>query len=356
VKIAVNILPLKTGHKDRGIGYYTHNLLEALKADDSIEVVEFSDSMEIKNVDLVHYPWFDFYFHSLPIRKSFPTVVTIHDVIPLKFADHYPSGLRGKVNLSLQRLALSNCKHILTDSNISKEDIIKFLRVKNEKISVIYPSPSNDFKVLSDTRLLLIRRKYSLPDRYLLYVGDSNWTKNLPFLIENFSKIIQTQAFSDLQLVLVGGVFLKKVENIDHPELQSLKEVNRMIDKLKLSSKVIRPGNLGIKDLAAFYNLATIYIQPSFYEGFGLPLLEAMACGTPVVSSSGGSLPEIGGDAPVYFNSTNSEQFISILLEILGNISLQNKLSNLGLKRAKKFSSGKFGNEIKEIYSEIINQ
>ncbi len=356
MKVAINTLPLKTGHKDRGIGNYTLNLIESLKLDKSIEVLEFVDLSEVKEVDLVHYPWFDFYFHSLPIRKLFPTVVTIHDVIPLKFFDHYPSGLRGKVNLSLQRLALSNCKHILTDSNISKNDIIKLLKVKNEKISVIYPTQSSDFKVLSDTKLLLIKRKYSLPNHYLLYVGDSNWTKNLPFLIENFSKIIQRQAFADLKLILVGGVFLKKVENIDHPELKSLKEVNRMIDKLNLSEKVIRPGNLEIKDLAVFYNLATVYIQPSFYEGFGLPLLEAMACGTPIVSSDGGSLLEIGGNAPVYFNPTNSKQFISIVLEILGNISLQNKLSNLGLKRAKEFSREKFVKEIKEVYFKIINQ
>ncbi len=356
MKIAINTQPLKTGHKDRGIGNYTSNLIEALKSDPNIEITEFTNLSQVKEVDLIHYPWFDFYFHTLPINKPYPAIVTIHDVIPLKFKDHYPFGLRARFNLGLQKLALSGSKQIITDSNVSKKDIIDLLRVRPDKISVVYLALGEDFKVLSSTEQLLVKRKYRLPNRYLLYVGDANWTKNLPFLIESFNQLIKEGGLSDLKLVLVGGVFLKKVENIDHPELESLKLVNRLIEKYALAEKVIRPGNIDTKDLVAFYNLATIYLQPSIYEGFGLPIIEAMACGVPVVCSEGGSLPEVGGQAPVYFNPGRSKQLLSIIREILDSHSLQNKLSELGLKRAKEFSKEKFASEIKKIYSKVINQ
>lgn len=356
MKIAINIQPLKSGHKDRGIGNYTYNLIEALKSEPNIEITEFTNLSQVKAVDLIHYPWFDFYFHTLPIKKTFPTIVTIHDVIPLKFKDHYPFGLKARFNLGLQKLALSGSRQILTDSSVSKKDIIDLLKARPEKISVVYPALSEDFKVLTSAERLLVKRKYRLPDRYLLYVGDANWTKNLPFLVKCFNKLIKNSKFADLKLVLAGGVFLKKVENINHPELESLKQVNRLIDQYNLSDRVIRPGNLSVKDLAGFYNLAGLYIQPSIYEGFGLPVLEAMACGVPVVSSEGGSLPEIGGEAAVYFNPQNSRQLVSIISGILDNDSLRNKLSGLGLKRAEEFSRQKFVNRIVQVYSSIINQ
>lgn len=355
MKVAINILPLQSAHKDRGIGYYTKNLVENLKEDTSIEVQEFTDITQVRQTDIVHYPWFDLYFHTLPIRKIYPTIVTIHDVIPLIFRAHYPVGLKGKINLRLQKFSLRSCKHILTDSKTSKTDIGNFLKIKNEKISAIYLAASKDFRVLTDTKLLYIKRKYNLPNRFLLYVGDANWVKNLPFLIEGFNEIIKQTNLGDIKLVLVGGVFLKKVENINHPELESLKIVNRLIDKLHLEDKVIRPGNLTTDELVGFYNLATIYIQPSIYEGFGLPILQAFACGTPVVSSNRGSLPEIGGQSAVYFDPENLKQFTSIIKELVENTSIRNKLSKLGIKQAAKFSWKKTAEETKLVYLKTIS-
>ncbi len=355
MKIAINTLPLKTGHKDRGIGNYTANLIEALKSEGKIEIIEFTNLSQIKDADLVHYPWFDFYYHTLPIKKPFPTVVTIHDVIPLKFKEHFPTGVKARFSLGLQKLALSSVKQILTDSNVSKKDITDLLGIKQDKISVVHLSVGEDFKQLTNTESLFAKRKYQLPDRYLLYVGDANWTKNIPFLIESFNELVKNDEFKDVKLVLIGGVFLKKVENINHRELESLKLVNRLIEQYRLTDQIIRPGNIETKDLVAFYNLATIYIQPSIYEGFGLPIIEAMACGAPVVSSNGGSLVEVGGQAPVYFNPTNSQQVFTLIKEILASKSLQNKLSELGLKRAQQFSPLQFASEMIKIYSQIIN-
>lgn len=356
MNIAINILPLKTAHKDRGIGYYTKNLIEFLKKDPSITIQEFTNIKEVKHTDVVHYPWFDLFFHTLPIRKTFPTIATVHDVIPLKFSDHYPVGLRGKLNFQLQKLALGNCRHILTDSKRSKDDIANYLKIKNEKISPIYLAANNEFRILSDTELLRFKRKLNLSDEFILYVGDANWVKNLPFLIEGFNEIIRQSGFSSLKLVLIGGVFLKKVEDINHPELESLKQVNRMIDRLHLEGRIIRPGNITTDELVAFYNLASVYVQPSLYEGFGLSVLEALSCGTPVVCSDRGSLPEVGGEAVVYFDPTNLRQFVLVMIDVLENKSLQSKLSNLGLKRAENFSWEKLAEQTKQVYSQVLTQ
>ena len=104
MRVGINILPLETAHKSRGIGYYTKNLIEVLENEKGVEIFKFRNQDELKNVDLIHYPWFDLFFHTLPIKKNFPTIVTIHDVIPLIFADHYPTGIKGKFNFFLQKI------------------------------------------------------------------------------------------------------------------------------------------------------------------------------------------------------------------------------------------------------------
>ncbi|MFH1536159.1 MAG: glycosyltransferase family 1 protein [Patescibacteria group bacterium] len=357
MKIAINNLPLKSDHKLRGIGYYTSHLIEFLRKDSSIELQEFTNLPEIKKVDVVHYPWFDLYFHTLPARRKFPTVVTIHDVMPLIFSKDYPVGLKGKINFILQKIALGSCKKVITDSNISKKDIVKYLKVDDEKVAVIPLAADPEFRVLNnDTELLRIKRKYHLPDKFLLYVGDANWVKNLPFLIEGFLQLVKSSDLENVRLVLIGGVFLKDVESIDHPELDSLKRMNRLIKQYGLDEYIIRPGQIETDELAVFYNLATIYVQPSIYEGFGLPVLQAFTCGTPVVSSNCGSLPEIGGNSAVYFDPTNLKQFVSILKDVLENVSLRNKLSKLGLSQAAKFSWKKVADETISIYLKALQK
>lgn len=356
MQIAINNSPLSSAHKHRGIGYYTSNLIRTLKKDPSITVREFVKLSEVKKADILHYPWFDFYFHTLPIKRIFPTIVTIHDVIPLVFPQHYPVGLRGKLNFILQKIALKNCKFIITDSQASKEDIKKFLKVKEGQIIVIPLAADSQFQPLSDTKLLYVKRKYNLPDQFLLYVGDANWVKNLPFLIEGFKELIKNDNFSNVKLILVGGVFLKNVENINHPELESLKKVFRLIKDHGLEDKIIRPGNIEGDDLTTFYNLATVYIQPSLYEGFGLPVLEALSCGTSVVSSNRGSLAEVGGNAALYFDPSDLKQFVNLIKEVVEYKSIRSKLRQLGFKQAAKFSWDKVGEETKKVYMKVINE
>ncbi len=354
MKIGLNVTPLYSGHKSRGIGYYTKNLANYLKRGKDIEVYEFTKISQIKDVQLVHYPWFDLFFHTLPINKIFPTVVTVHDVIPLLFPKQYPIGIKGKFNYYLQRLALKNCRFIITDSLVSKRDIIKYLKIDGRKVEVVPLAIDPKFEILKDTELLKVKMKYGLPEKFLMYAGDANWIKNLPFLIDCFRNLINTTQFREIKLVLVGGVFLKNVENINHPELESLKEVNRKIRDYGLESRIIRPGYIEDSELAAFYNLATVYIQPSLYEGFGLPLLQSFACGTPVISSNAGSLYEVGGRAALYFDPTNINHFISLISEVLQDKSLRSKLSKLGFEQVNKFSWQKTVDQTIDIYKRAV--
>lgn len=357
MKIAINNLPLKTTHKRRGIGYYTSHLLEALKKEEDVKVIEFTNLSEVRDVDVLHYPWFDLFRHTLPIARKFPTVVTVHDVMPLIFRDHYPTGLRGKINLILQRIALASCRQIITDSETSKKDISKYLKIKKENITVVPLAAGPEFKIVtSDTDLMRVKRQYHLPERFLLYVGDANWVKNLPFLIEGFRTLLKMPDLADIKLVLVGGVFLKDVENIDHPELRSLKLVNKLIKQYGLEENIVRPGQVEDLELVIFYNLATVYVQPSVYEGFGLPILQAFACGTPVVSSNKGSLPETGGSSALYFDPENLRHFTSIAKELLESASLRAKLSKLGLNQAAKFSWKKTAGMTLSVYIRAVKK
>lgn len=349
MKVAINIAPLESGHKTRGIGFYTRNLIEALKNED-VELNPFKDIREVKFADVIHYPWFDLFFYTLPLIRRFPTVVTIHDVIPLVYQSHYPTGIKAKINFFIQRVALQGCKAVITDSKKSKEDIIELLKLNSDRVFVVPLAADPVFKVISDAEKLKVKMKYRLPDKFILYVGDVNYVKNLPFLIEGFANLLKLDGFQNIKLVLVGGMFLKNVDNIDHPELEDIKKVNKLIKENNLESSVLKPGQVDIEDLVGIANLATVYIQPSYYEGFGLPILEAMSCGTPVISSKGGSLPEVGGDAVLYFDPTDLNHFINTIKYALENESLLRKLSKLGIKQSEKFSWQKVASQTLSVY------
>lgn len=350
MKVGFNVAPLLSGHKARGIGYYASHLLQELEKDPSIEVIKFTKAGGLKDLDVVHYPWFDLFFHTLPLFKKFPAVVTIHDVIPLIFPKQHPVGIKGKINYQLQQLALRKCKYIITDSQSSRKDIIDLLRINEEKIVVIPLAIDKKFKVLPDAALLRIKKKYSLPQKFILYVGDANYVKNLPFLIEGFYRLTRLPEFSDLKLVLVNSVFLKKVENIDHPELESLKKVNKAIKEYNIDNLVIKPGFIDDEDLVGFFNLASVYVQPSLYEGFGLPILQSFACQTPVLSSNAGSLSEVGSNAAIYFNPTRMDEFLIKIKLLLLDKTLQKKLTKIGILQAARFSWNKVSNQTIEVY------
>ena len=288
MNIAIETSVLQSGHGLRGTGFYTQLLIDALQRyeiDNSYSF--FTRGQKVpENADIVHFPFFDQFFLTLPLAKSKPTVVTVHDLIPIAYPDHFSRGIRGEIKWQIQKFSLKSAKEVITDSMASKADIARFTGISAEKINVVYLAPAEIYKPVTDKKSLkLVSEKYRLPEQFILYVGDVNWNKNIPGLLRALGILDW-----NYKLVLVGKAFLKK-------DLAETRALDELIANLRLNDKLIRPGFVAETDLPAVYTLASALVEPSFAEGFGLPVLEAMSCGTPVVTSDRSSLREIAGPA-----------------------------------------------------------
>lgn len=287
--IAIHVGPTLTGHKMRGVGVYTKLLLDALSTYKTPHTfIQFSDIHDIHgSYDIIHYPFFDPFFLTLPVVKSRPTIVTVHDLIPLVYPDKFPRGIRGEIKWQIQKMSLMGAKRIITDSFSSKKDIAKIIGFPKDAIDVVYLAPSPVFHPVNDKKILnSISKKYRLPEQFLLYVGDVNWNKNIEGLLDAFS--VFHKKYPEIHLVLVGKAF------VNH-ELPETKRILQKIQALRLEQYILTPGFVSDTELACLYSMAVSLVVPSWYEGFGLPVLEAFSCGCPVVASDNSSLKEIRG-------------------------------------------------------------
>lgn len=344
IRVGICTSPLKSGHKMRGIGFYTKNLLESLQQRSDVEVIEFDDVNKIRDVDLIHYPYFDLFYQTLPIVKKLPTVVTIHDVIPLVFPKYYPPGIKGKIGHCLQKFSLLNVRAIITDSQSSKHDIEKYLGINPVKIYPIYLAPDKNFKSVNNKKELnKISKKYSLPEFFSLFLGNVNWNKNLVNL---------TQACLDagVDLVLIGKDFENK-DDLDHPERKSYKE---FLEKFANNPKIHILGFIPDKDLRIIFTLAQMLLYPSFHEGFGLPVLEAQACGIPVVTSNISSLPEVAGEGAIFVDPYDVKNIKDVILKLMIDQDLKTRLIQKGFDNVKKFSWDKTAAETVLVYQQVI--
>ena len=368
MKIAIDANPLKSTHQYRGIGFYTKNLIEALKKyKPGNEYIFFTRTVDLpKNVDLVHYPYFDIFDCSLPLFKKLPIVVTIHDLTPLVFPDKFPRGIKGEIKWQWQKLSLKSVSAIITDSKNSREDITRLTHFSKEKVHVIPLAPGEEFQQLTinNKQLTKTRRKYNLPEHFVLYVGDVNWNKNVMGMLKAFQKTKNQKPKTKntnrklinkkLKLVLVGKAFKDET-------LKETQEINQLIDELGITNSVLKLGFVPTEDLVVIYNLASVYCQPSFYEGFGLPCLEAMACGTPVIAANITALKEVCGKAAIYVNPYKPDEIASGTLKVLKlSDSNYQALVEKSLEQAKKFGWKKVAKETVEVYegvrSESVNQ
>lgn len=346
MKIGIDITSLKTLHKNRGIGVYTQRLINTLKlVDKKNEYICFSRGQKLPDVDIIHYPYFDLFFLTLPLFKKRPTVVTVYDVTPLIFWQYFKPGFRAKLKLEFQKLSLRNTAAIITVSNCSKTDIKKYLGIEDNKITVTYLAAYECFKPINtSSKLTQVKNKYKLPDNFVLYVGDVNYNKNLPNLVKAMVNI-------PVPLVIVG-------EAARNDNLIEVKNLMELAVKLRIENKIFRIGFVPDSELALIYNLATCYVQPSFYEGFGLPVLEAMACGLPVACSNASSLPEVGGDAAIYFNPQSVDDIVKSVMRIIGykmkNREKYNELSKKGIMQAAKFTWRKTAEQTVLVYDKAI--
>ena len=348
MKIAIDISPLQSGHKVRGVGFYLEHLKNALlKYYPENNYVFFERGQKIpKDVDLIHFPYFEPFFLALPIYKKHKTVVTVHDLTPIIFPSAFPKGIKGELKWQMQKLSLKKADAIITDSVSSKKDIQGLVGIKENKISVVYLAAGEGFErfKIDDLRLKKIKEKYNLPERFLLYVGDVTWNKNLPRLLNAVKK-------ADVPIVMVG----KNLVSENYDKLNPWNhDLNRIWELSKENNKVIRLGFVPDEDLVAIYNLAQVFIMPSLYEGFGLPVLEAMACGCPVITSKEGSLGEVAKDSAYFVDAYNAEDIEKGIREVFSNNQLKNELREKGFENVQKFSWKKTASDTLDVYRQVL--
>ena len=275
---------------------------------------------DFRDFDLFHHP------HGLvfPLHHR-ANVLTIHDLIPRLFPDHYRTALDW-FGESFERAHEMDL--ILTPSENTKSDVIELLKIPEERIRVTPLAAHEQYRPLEDTEeVKSVLGKYGIDTNpYLLSVGTLEYRRNMHRLVEAFHMLKQEQKTLDHKLVLVGN------------KGESWQIIFEAIDKLDLRDDVRWLGHVPFHELPALMNGAEAFVYPSTYEGFGLPPLEAMACGTPVVSSRASSLPEVIGDAGVLFDPHDVEAMAAALHAVLTSDRLRNELRIKGLTRARRFS------------------
>lgn len=352
MKVAIDVSPLQTGHKVRGVGFYLENLKSSLtKYFPQNQYVFFQRGEKLPtDIDLVHFPYFEPFFLALPLYKKYKTVVTVHDLTPIVFPDAFPRGIKGEIKWQMQRFSLRQAKRIITDSNCSKNDVVKHIGVKESKVDVVYLAAGEEFRKLKIENLKLkIAKQYSLPDRFALYVGDVTWNKNLPRLID----AIKT---TNIPLVMIGKNLTNENYDKTNPWNSDLNRVHELIKEQETENKeqIIRLGFVETKDLVSIYNLATVFVMPSLYEGFGLPILEAQASGCPVITTKEGSIPEVVGNSAYFVDGYDMEEIAKGIKEVFESTSLQEELRQKGFANAQSFSWKKTAQETLELYKKVI--
>jgi len=267
-------------------------------------------------------------------------VVTVYDITPIL----YPA-LNPIVNIRHRILlprVLYSVDKIITISECTKKDIVKFYKIPEDKIKVIPLAPDPIYQPLSRDIIAPILSKYGVCAPYILYVGSLEPRKNIQTLIQGFANIKKRGL--NHKLIIVGN---KKWE---------YSKLIRIVAESGLHNDVIFTGYLPDEDLPALYNGADLFVYPSLYEGFGLPPLEAMACGTPVITSSTSSLPEVVGNAGIMVDPQDLDQLSDAIYHVLTDENLRLSLIEKGLERSKQFSWERTATETCKVYDEVAAQ
>ena len=276
-----------------------------------------------------------------------PAVVTVHDIVPfLVRSDESQTTFRHPLDVLFDELAMKGLKRadmLIAVSHHAKQTVVANLGIPADKIQVIHEGARHDTFQPVDVDPQFYQRFGLDPAlRYLLYVGSENPRKNLPRLLNAFQEI--HREFPDTRLVKVGSA-----EYVPQAE-----QLRQQVHDLGLQDAVIFVEHVSDEDLARFYNLATLFVFPSLMEGFGLPPLEAMACGTPVVSSNAASLPEVVGNAAILVDPHDVEQIVNAMRLVLTQPALAAALREKGLARAAQFSWERTARETIAVYERVL--
>lgn len=356
MKIAIDIQT--TLGRKTGFGFYVSNLVKNLeKTDKKNEYVfikpddekDFSTPMRWvwdqitfpklarqAKVDLLHQPCF-----STPIFYRGKVVITIHDLISVFFGYNIPFWSR-QFFARWMPFTYRFADHLIAVSEHTKKDAIRVLGIPEDKITVIHEAADEKYQLIEDKNILqAVRNKYKIGnDPFILHVGTLEPRKNLQFLVRAFAEA--KSQIGKTKLVITGkkgwyyeGLF-------------------QLVDELKMHDEVIFTGYVEDDDIPPLYNAATVFAFPSLYEGFGLPPLEAMACGTPVISSNTSSMPEVVGEAGILIAPGDTDAWVDALIRVINNQKQWQAMRDKGLKQAKKFSWEKCARETIAVYEKVV--
>jgi glycosyltransferase involved in cell wall biosynthesis len=278
--------------------------------------------------DLVHEPVF-----IAPLLSTCPTVVTIHDLSFIRLPHLFQPAKRLYLTV-MTRLSARRARRLIAVSAHTAAESVKLLGVPQERIDVIYHGVDPAFRPLPTSEVEAFRQRQGLPERFLLCVGTLEPRKNHTRLVEAFARIYN----GEIKLVLIGG----KGWLYD--------ELFARIKALELSDAVIFPGYVPNEELPLWYNAAAAFAYPSLYEGFGMPVLEAQACGTPVVTSTAPPLPETAGNAALLVDPYDIEALAASLSQLMGDETLQSELRERGLAHARQFTWARMARETARTY------
>ncbi len=284
-----------------------------------------------ETLDIFFYPSVYTYF---PVFNRAKKMVAIHDVIAEKYPELIFSNRKNRFFWNMKtRLAVWQADRILTVSEFSKQGIAGHFGLPPEQIDVVSEGSADAFRPLDDRQYLgehLARFGLAADSRFILYVGGIAPHKNIAVLVDAFLRLQETGGHTDTRLVLVGD-YSDDVFLIDE-------KMKRLKDNPALRDKVVFAGYVEDEDLNTLYNAATVFVLPSFCEGFGLPALEAMSCGTVVIGSNTTSIPEVVGDAGLFFDPHDDRELADCLRRVLDDDSLRHELEGRSLRRAATFS------------------
>ena len=300
------------------------------------EQVRIPLALRREGVTLFHAP-----HYVLPPLVRCRSVVTIHDCIHLMFPQYLPSRMALAYARTSIRLAARRATRVLTVSETSKRDILRFVDVEPDRIDVIYNAYDERFGIEpAEEDIVRVRERYQLHDEFVLYAGNVKPHKNLERLIDAFS-LVRQRGLDHLKLILIGD------------DISKYAALRRAVHQHQLHKYVRFLGYLPQEALAVMYRLAGVFVFPSLYEGFGLPPLEAMASGTPVVTSNVSSLPEVAADAAMLVDPYDPVAIADAIERVLTDEDLRGDLRRRGLARAHEFSWEQSVRRVHAIYTEV---
>jgi glycosyltransferase involved in cell wall biosynthesis len=306
--------------------------------------LEMHKVINAHKVDLIHVPntfW-------RPLITRAPYVITVHDLLDYMYRARTNNGMRRMMHSYFTRQVMHHAARIFAVSNFTKRDVGRFFDVKPEKIEVVYNALDETFLRGHSTpaEQAIIRGRYQVDSPFLLYAGRISPHKNVARIIEAFSalkgELAKEGAYPDLKLIVIGD------------EVSKNPDIRRAVIRSGVQHDVRFLGYVSIDVLRIFFDMAKVFVFPSLYEGFGLPPLEAMAHGTPVVASNITALPEVVGNAALMVNPENVFEISRALLRVLTDQALRERMKAAGLEQAQRFSWDASVRRMLQLYEQVV--